>query len=214
MIDENIFEQKWFEEKNQSVSEFINYIKKVPAVLKKYKFEKHQSEIISKLLRSNMSFWSEVEEGTMVSRKKEVFIKNITEEVNTLTLKLIKEKAEEEPNQNLIEMLTDELDYIKLNFNPETNQLTVYNEVNKQYEDTELVYFFVNYAETIDTFLENNNTDGFVKFSKDELFVEYVAKLFAFNINGIGVGFKDNQIVLSVGVEEDGDMDAIRKLNE
>ena len=209
---ENLFEQKWFEAKNKSVSELVAFINESPAILKKYKFDKFQSEIISKLLKSNDKFWYDIEEGTENSRKKRTVINDIEEKVNSLTEKIVEEKAKATLDQERLNFLLDELAYIEANFDPETNTLITYDAVNKNYDDIDLVFFFVEYAEKIDTFIENTmDREGL--FSKADLFLEYFTKLFAFNLNGIGIEFGDNEIKLTT-VVDDEDIDAVEQLND
>jgi len=209
---DSVFEEKWFEEKNKSVGHLVTLIKKAPAILKKYKFDKIQSEIISKLLKSNDDFWRYIEESTEQSRKVRTVIDDIEEKVNTLTEKILKEKVSEFPNQDVIDMLMGELEYIKDNFDPDTNILVTYEEVNKDYDDTELVFFFIDNAEKIDKLLENtmNKEGGF--FNKDELFLGYFLKLFALSMNNFAIEIKDTEIVLKAIVDEQ-DFEAFKELS-
>ena len=208
----NIFEEKWFEAKDKSVGEFVAFIKKAPAVLKKYKFEKLQSDIISKLLKSNDNFWFNIEQETEVFRRKRTVIKDIEEKVNSLTEKIIAEKSAETPNQERLDFLTGELEYIGDNFEPDTNTLITYEEVNKDYTDSELVFFFVEFAEKLDIFIENTmDKEGL--FSKDELFLEYLTRLFAYHINDMGIELGEDTIKLKT-VVDDEDIAAVNELNE
>jgi len=212
-MNNNIWEERWFEEKNKSVRELTNLIKKAPSILKKYKFDKIQSDIISKLLKSNDKFWYDIEVATECSRKIRNKIDNIEEKVLYLTNEVIQEKEKGIPNQDRIDFLLSELEYIGNNFNPDTNILITYKNVNKDYDDIELLFFFLEYAEIIDTFIENTmDKEGLLK--KEEVFLEYIAKLFALSINNIGIEFKEDAISLKAVVENDEDMEELMKLND
>ena len=211
MID-TILEERWCEEKNKSVSDLVSLIKKSPSIIEKYNFDKIQSKIISKLLKSNDKFWYDIEEGTMNGRKRRVEIKDIETKIISLADKITEERVKENPHQEMIKIWMDDIEYIRENYDPETKTLVTYEDVNKNYDDIELIFFFVQYAETIDEFIKNTvDLDG--SFDEETLFVEYITKLFAFTLNGIGIEFKDNEIVLKI-VVADEDMAAVMKMND
>ena len=210
---EILFEEKWFNAKTKSVSELVSFIKKTPVVLKKYKFEKIQSDIITKLLKSNDHFWSEIEGGTEQSRKIRTVINNIEERINHITNRVIEEVGKDEPNSDMILGLKNELRYYEENFDPETSILITYEDVNKDYEDIELIFFFVEYAEAISTLIDNTVINENTLVSKDVFFIEYLTQLFAYHINGILIEVKEKEIVLKPVVDE-LDVDAVNELNE
>jgi hypothetical protein len=202
------FEALWEKQAIDSMKGTLEFIDAAKKITTKYKFNKLYSDIIHKLLKSNQMLWGEVEGASEEHRKVVQVIDNVEKYIQEYVNNINELRTLSNPDALHIERLKaleDGFEYFTQNYDPETKELTKYRDINQNYSDIDLIEFFVNHVDGISRLIDAQiEEEGATTLSKEELLVEYVARLFAFHLQGciIEIGDNDNKIKIKMKLKE------------